>query len=332
MDRIGTAAGEAETEGMYRIRVPMGPPLLEMNGYLFLGQDGMADIVDPGPGTAEAQQVWETAFAELGLTYGSIRSIVVTHHHPDHFGLAGRLQERSGCTVLMSARAYKDAELMWGRGGTMERELPALFAEHGMPDEWTIRIEGHLAGFHGQVNPFPSPIFLADGEIITLGDRQWTAVETGGHAAGHLSLYHAAERIMLCGDAVLPLISPNVSFVPGGDPSPLNSFIGSLNKLRAYPVTMAYPGHRRPFAGFAARIDGLLEHHEERLDELEELIQSGMDSGYALCLKLFGTRIQNAHTLRFAMGETLAHLIELAERGRIKQETTAHGLKKWSVR
>lgn len=332
MGRVGSAAEATGTEGMYRIKVPMGPPLLEMNGYLFVSQDGMADVVDPGPGTAEAQLVWETVFAELGLTYGSIRSIVVTHHHPDHFGLAGRLQERSGCTVLMSARSYEEAERMWNRGGAMERELPALFGVHGMPADWTARIEDHLSGFHGQVHPFPSPVFLADGEDCTLGGRQWTAVETGGHAAGHLSLYHAATRIILCGDAVLPLISPNVSFVPGGEPSPLNSFIGSLNKLRAYPVTMAYPGHRRPFAGFTARIDGLLEHHEARLDELEKLILGGMHAGYSLCLELFGTRIQNAHTLRFAMGETLAHLIELAERGRIIEETTAEGQKQWSAR
>lgn len=62
---------------------------------------------------------------------------------------------------------------------------------------------------------------------------------------------------MICGDAVLPQISPNVSLLPGSDPQPLQTFLQGLRELGSYPVSMAFPGHREPFTGFAHRVSVL---------------------------------------------------------------------------
>lgn len=79
---------------------------------------------------------------------------------------------------------------------------------------------------------------------------------------------------------------------------------------------MAFPGHREPFAGFAERLDSLLRHHEERLDATAALLADGPLSGFAVCEAMFRSRVTSAHQLRFAMGETLAHLAELVRRER----------------
>jgi hypothetical protein len=47
-------------------------------------------------------------------------------------------------------------------------------------------------------------------------------------------------------------------------------------------------------------------------------------TAYALCLRVFGTRL-TIHQLRFALAETLAHLVYLREAGRVS-ETERDGL------
>ncbi|MBU5674098.1 MBL fold metallo-hydrolase [Paenibacillus brevis] len=301
---------------IHAVHVPMAPPLRWINSYILQG-NGEITLVDPGPRTNESIATWEQALGELGIQAREITSIVVTHHHPDHYGLAGYMQSRSGAKVYMSRRAYEESQLMWGKGQRINEELTALFRQHGMPDTWLALLPGHLDSFLSQVEPQPEIISVADGEILRLGDRSWTAIETAGHAPGHLSFYEDGQGIILCGDAVLPQISPNISLLPGSDPNPLHSFLQSLDKLKDFRVSVAFPGHRNPFSGFAERIDRLLLHHEERLEMIEALLDDGERSGFDICEALFGTEL-GIHQMRFAMAETLAHLFELVRRGRLE--------------
>lgn len=302
--------------GIYAVHIPMAPPLRWVNSYVLHGK-GETTVVDPGPRTVESIATWEQALRELGLHAQEITSIMVTHHHPDHYGLAGYLQSLSGAKVYMSRRAYEESQLMWGKGQRINEELTALFRQHGMPDTWLAQLPGHLDSFLSQVEPHPEITPVADGEILCLGGRSWTAIETAGHAPGHLSLYENGQGIILCGDAVLPQISPNISLLPGSDPNPLASFLQSLDKLKGFKVSVAFPGHRNPFSGFTERIDQLLLHHEERLEKMEALLDGGERSGFDICTALFGTKL-GIHQMRFAMAETLAHLFELVQRGRLE--------------
>lgn len=301
--------------GIQAVQIPMAPPLRWVNSYI-LQANGEVTLVDPGPRTNESIAAWEKILGELAIQAQEITSIVVTHHHPDHYGLSGYLQSLSGAKVYMSRRAYEEAKLMWGKGQRINEELASLFHQHGMPDTWLIQLPSHLDSFVPQVEPQPEPTFVGDGDILRLGARSWQAVETAGHAPGHLSFYEAEQGIILCGDAVLPQISPNISLLPHSDPSPLYSFLQSLDKLKELRVQLALPGHRNPFTGFAERIDRLKLHHEERLDRIEELVGKREQNGFELCTALFGTDL-GIHQMRFAMAETLAHLFELVRRGRL---------------
>lgn len=228
----------------------------------------------------------------------------------------------------MTERAHVEAKRMWGEGQDVDAEadedkkahindiLPVYFAQHGMTEEWVSGIKAHLESFNVQVEPQPVVSYIDTARTFTMGGREWQPIVTGGHAPGHVSFYHAGSGHLLCGDAVLPQISPNVSLLPGSDPQPLQTFIHGLRELGSYPVSMAFPGHREPFAGFAHRVSSLLAHHEERLDTTEALLAKGPLSGFAVCEILFKRRVTTVHQMRFAMSETLAHLVELVRRER----------------
>ncbi|QCT01933.1 metallo-beta-lactamase domain protein [Paenibacillus algicola] len=303
------------SSGLIQIKIPLDNPLRWVNSYVLQHGRELA-VIDPGPRTARAEREWELVLQKLGMQVQEITSIVLTHHHPDHYGLAGFFQELSGAAVWMSERAHQEAKLMWGKHSSMSADLPAFFRIHGMPAAWLEQLPGHLDSFLPQVKPAPQARFLRDGDVVPLGGRLWQAVQTHGHAPGHLSFWHAESGDLICGDAVLPQISPNVSLLPGSDAQPLHSFLEGLRRLRELPVRTAYPGHRNPFTHYRERIDALLAHHEERLDTAADLLQTaGPQSAFEVCTALFGGRL-GIHQMRFAMCEALAHLAELSRRSR----------------
>lgn len=303
-----------EHEGIIKIRIPMAPPLRWVNSYLLRDTEGLT-LVDPGPHTDESIQQWAAVWQDLRLSPQDISAIVVTHHHPDHYGLSGHFQSISGAPVYMSERAAKEAARMWGAGGNMNDQMTALFSDHGMPPYWTDQLPEHLDRFLSQVTPAPKVTYVSEGGVLRMGGRSWEIVETAGHASGHLSFYDRNLKIVLCGDAVLPQISPNISLVPGGDGTPLQSFMDSLIKLGNLKVDIAFPGHRHPFQHFQDRLDALYNHHIERLARIEDMIRNDPHSGFEVCVKLFGTDL-GIHQMRFAMSEALAHLVELVRLNR----------------
>ncbi|MGZ7440680.1 MBL fold metallo-hydrolase [Paenibacillus sp. TH7-28] len=310
-----------EKEGVVRVPMPMAPPLRRVNSYVLRGPEGIT-IIDPGPRTAETEREWSLALRQLNIAPGDVAQIVVTHHHPDHYGLAGYLQAMTGADVRMSRRAYEETQLMWGENSVMNEALPRLFRRHGMPPVWSSQLPPHLQSFFPQVTPVPEVDFIQEGQAVMMGGRYWLPIESAGHAPGHLSFYDEERKLMFCGDAVLPQISPNISCLPGSDPQPLQSFLASLERFGSYEVRIAFPGHRHPFEHFGERVRMLLEHHEERLARIEGLLKQRPHTGFEVCAALFGTDL-GIHQMRFAMAETLAHLVELVRRGHAEERMSA---------
>ncbi|SDD26356.1 Glyoxylase, beta-lactamase superfamily II [Paenibacillus sp. UNCCL117] len=302
----------------YQIKVPLPFPLRWVNAYVLGGPTGWT-IIDPGLRTAEAEKVWQAVFGELGLEPKRIERIVLTHHHPDHYGLAGWMQELADAPVLLSRTGLEQVKLLWGAGTPLTDQLLALFLRHGLPDELTAPMREHMDGFVPAVSPQPEVTVMEDGEDIPLGGRVYRAIHTPGHAAGHLCFYRAETKVMFCGDHVLPQISPNVSYLTERiDANPLDSYLSSLEEMSRYEVNFAYPGHREPFSRFAERTGELIAHHEERLEAMASLLAEPQ-TAYEVCQSMFGDRL-SLHQLRFALAETLAHLIWLQEAGRLSAE------------
>lgn len=305
----------------YRVKVPLPFPLRWVNAYALKGPDGWT-IVDPGLRTPESEALWEDTLRELGIGFADVEQIVLTHYHPDHYGLAGWFQERSapGTPVRISREGKSLADRLWGAGETLSAAFRDEFLRHGMDAETAARIVPHMESFYAQVSPHPQAAFLEPGDAVRLGSRTYRSILTPGHAAGHLMFREESGGELFCGDHVLPQITPNVSWIPGAEPNPLAAFLASLQEVSRLEVTRAFPGHRDPFSGFGARALEIVRHHEERLAAILHLLAAAPASAYAVCRGLFGERL-SIHQLRFAMGETLAHLLYLQQAERIRERT-----------
>jgi glyoxylase-like metal-dependent hydrolase (beta-lactamase superfamily II) len=312
------------SDSFIQVKVPLPFPLRWVNSYLIRGRDGYT-LIDPGLHTEEAEQMWLEALDHLNVPFQAIEKIVLTHHHPDHYGLSGWFQEKAGVSVHISQAGHEQALRLWGGERTMTEQLCSLFLQHGMDQETANCIVPHMESFIPLVSPQPRVDYIYAGDRFNLGDRPYEVMHTPGHALGHLCFYDADARIMVCGDQVLPQISPNVSYLPDTDADPLHSFLESLRLLSRFDVTLAYPGHRDPFANFTERCAELLHHHQARLEVMLAHMSEPI-TAYRLCKLLFGENL-SIHQLRFAMSETLAHVVYLERQGRlvrIDREGTVH--------
>jgi glyoxylase-like metal-dependent hydrolase (beta-lactamase superfamily II) len=177
----------------------------------------------------------------------------------------------------------------------------------------------------------PTPVVLTHlpaGEPLTIGRRVFVPVATPGHSDDHLVFYCAEERLLICGDAVLIKITPNVGLWGWTRGNPLAQFLASLDRLAELDVALALPGHGPPITRFHERLEELRIHHAERLAAMERAVGAGA-TAYDVCTAVFPLQELTSHQMRFAMAETLAHLEYLATQGRIEQIEHDGGQYSW---
>ena len=301
---------------IWQVQLPLPFPLKIVNAYLLADADGWT-VVDAGLSYPAGQAAWQAAFAALGITRADIRRVVLTHAHPDHYGAAGWLTAESGAPVLCSPLEYAFAQAAWLNEASSEDGLTEFFGSHGLPAELGAVVQGDIRALRLMTLPAPERIeLLAPDSVITLGGRRFVALHTPGHSDGHLALYCAAERLMLCGDTVLAKITPNIGLWSWGSRDPLREFLETLERLRAYDVALALPGHRAVITNFGERLAELRAHHEERLEATLLAVGAAAD-GFAVCQRLFPLADLTTHQVRFAMAEALAHLEYLVGVGRL---------------
>ena len=126
------------------------------NTYLVGAGDQWA-VIDPGPVDAAHLAVL------LASAPGPIRTVLVTHTHPDHSPLA------------MALGAATGAQLLGRRSG------------HGSTQDTT----------------FAPRRELADGDRLIVGDATLRVIHTPGHASNHLCYLLEQERLLFTGDHVI---------------------------------------------------------------------------------------------------------------------------------
>jgi len=303
---------------IFLVPLPLPFALRSVNCYLLRDGDGWA-VIDSGLHTEASEAGWRAAFAELGMAPQAISRIVLTHHHPDHFGMAGWLQALSGAPVLIAPREVELAASSWGQPPGAPEPMAALFAAHGTPALVNATIVETMAALRAATLPLPMLTPLLPGAALELGGRRLTAIHAPGHSDGQLLLYDEADGLLFSGDQVLMQITPHIGVWPSSEPNPLGRYLASLAQLERLPVRLALPGHRAPISAWSDRIAQLRRHHEERLATMLAVVGAGA-TAYAVAERVFPFERYTPHEMRFAVAETIAHLDLLAARGLVWRE------------
>ncbi|MFC7439683.1 MBL fold metallo-hydrolase [Laceyella putida] len=306
-------------EDIYQISLPLPFALRMINAYVIKGSTGIT-LIDAGLNIEMDVRAWQEAQAAGGWQWAEVEKIVLTHYHPDHYGLAGTLQQWTGAPVYLSRTDHEQAQMFFGRDSQMPEEMMSFFARHGLPDEWATQIPDHMRSFHPWVEPHPKASWLEPGDWIRLGDVDYEVLHTPGHADGHLSFYDPKRKWLIGGDFLLPKITPNISLWPNCHPNPLDNYLVTLERMKEREVTKVFPSHGPMFDHYNERIEALERHHAQRLNEMRSfVVDKRRATAFEVCEHQFGTD-HTIHNLRFALSETLAHLEYLRLRGELSVE------------
>jgi glyoxylase-like metal-dependent hydrolase (beta-lactamase superfamily II) len=308
--------------GVWSIPVPIpNNPLRYVLVYVF-ETDGGLYLVDAGWNTDDAFETLAAGLTELGATIGDVRGVMVTHIHPDHYGLAGRVRETSGAWVALHPA---DAALIPDRYLQPEELLVRMeeaMKRYGAPADEIGSLSHASMPVLAFVSTVKPDVLLEDGDKPEVPGWDLQAIWTPGHSPGHLCFWEPRHRLMLTGDHVLPRITPNISFHPQSGDDPLGAFLASLEKLQPYDSQEVLPAHEHRFVGLASRLDELLEHHDHRFAEVLESIRAGDDTPWAVATRMEWSRSWDrisGFMRRAAVSEAMAHIRALERRGLVRE-------------
>ncbi|HWD51186.1 MAG TPA: MBL fold metallo-hydrolase [Acidimicrobiales bacterium] len=311
--------------GLWSIPVPIpNNPLRYVLVYAFELDGGGVALVDAGWNTDEA---WTTLGDGLALAGGSIsdvRAVLVTHIHPDHYGLAGRIRETSGAWIGLHPEDAIMLEARYGDTDQLLENQTRLLVDSGVPADKLPDLTMASMRLKAMVTMAEPDVFFEDGKSVELPGWNLQTIWTPGHSPGHTCFYSEDRRLLLSGDHVLPRITPNISVHTQQPSNPLGDFLASLLKIQDLGAEEVLPGHEYRFSDLAGRLDELIQHHADRLDEIEQVLGDHPGStAWDITLRLHWSRPWDqieSFMQRQANGETLAHCVLLELHDRVRRE------------
>ncbi len=183
-------------------------------------------LIDSGAGIEPERIAAEIVGA--GFQPERVSHLLLTHGHADHSGGVAYFQERYNCAVVASPEVAGFME----RGDTAAISLD-LAKQAGIypPDyQWV---------------PRPVAVALGDGQTIRIGDRVFTALNTPGHSAGHISFTMAGEygQVLFAGDAVF---HGGQILLQAIEDCSIWEYRQTIRRLAGLEIATLLPGHKTP--------------------------------------------------------------------------------------
>ncbi|MCR8548693.1 MBL fold metallo-hydrolase [Salipiger sp. P9] len=319
-------------EGVLWLRLPLPMALDHVNVYALDDGDGWT-VVDTGFSTGKTRAIWEALLA--GPLKGKpVRRVLVTHHHPDHMGLAGWFQER-GAELVTTRTAWLFSRMLLLDAQERPTEAQLTYWRHcGMaPEIFEERAKERPFNFADCVWPMPLGFTrIRQDDTIRIGGRVWDVHIGNGHAPEHATLWSRDDNLVLSGDQILSTISSNIGvYATEPEADPVGDWLEACERLAglARPDHLVLGGHKLPFTGLPFRMAQLIENHHSALDRLHAHLAEPKAAGDCF-VPLFRRRIEGGQ-YGLALVEAMAHCLHLWHEGRATRVLRADGAWLWQA-
>lgn len=327
------AKGEAieVAEGVLWMRLPLPMTLDHVNVYAL--DDGESwTIVDTGFSSKGSRAIWEKLLT--GPLKGKpVSRVIVTHHHPDHVGLAGWFQSEHGATLWTTRTAWLFARMLQLDVQAVPRqETLDFYLSGGMSREiFEERKSERPFNYADVVYPMPLGFKrIKQDDVIRAGGRDWNVHMGNGHAPEHLTLWSRDDNLVIAGDQILPSISSNIGvYATEPEADPVADWMEACERLSQFARDdqLVLGGHKLPFTGLPMRMRQLIDNHHGALDRLRKHL--GEPRVAADCFPALFKRPIGKGEYGLALVEAIAHLNHLYHLGEVSRDRRADGAWLW---
>ena len=311
--------------GVHQIKSPgPGDASLYTNVYIIEGSNGHI-LVDSGWDSQESLWALQEGIKTANLKLRDIKKIVITHIHPDHYGLSTKIKQICGAEVAIHRMDAGFILSRYKNFSDLIKKTEELLRQNGVPENELPQLKEASLWMNKLVTPDPPEVMLEDGDTISNDSFEFEVLWTPGHSPGHICLYEQNRRFILTGDHVLYDTLPHVGFNPQSGDNPLGDYVSSLKKLERLNVHFILPGHGPVFNALGLRIEKILQHHEDRKRAIMQSLRNGLKTAYEIAQQIpwmveeGGIAFQNLAVWdrRMAVTETIAHLKLLIKEDRV---------------
>lgn len=327
------AEGEAieVAEGVLWMRLPLPMALDHVNVYALDDGDSWT-IVDTGFSSRRTRAIWEKLLA--GPLGGKpVSRVIVTHHHPDHVGLAGWFQSEYGATLWTTRTAWLFSRMLQLDEQAVPRQETLDFYLSAGMDQTIFEERKSERPFNFADVVYPMPLGfkrIKQDDVIRIGGRDWDVHMGNGHAPEHLTLWSRDDNLVISGDQVLPSISSNIGvYATEPEADPVADWMEACERLSAFarPDQLVLGGHKLPFTGLPTRMRQLIDNHHGALDRLLAHLDNPRVAGDCFP-PLFKRKIGKGE-YGLALVEAIAHLNHLYHLGAVRRERRDDGAWLW---
>lgn len=216
-----------------------------------------------------------------------VKSLYITHGHPDHVLGAPRLAHALGCSVHCHPL---EAQLIRANLGSARSDDQ----DH---DELRLRLTPDLV----------------EGHSLTLGSVTCQVLHTPGHTHGHIAIWFPATGDLFPGDTILPLGSVWIG-PPDGH---ISAYLASLDRLTALAPVHAHCGHGETVADPKHLIAAMRARRLLREAQVRHHLRAQEWTIQKLTVALYGEMLRTTAQRMVAERTMLAHVQRLEEQGEV---------------
>ncbi len=263
---------------------------------------GTVAVIDPGPLLVEHVSALTGALAGETVSH-----ILITHTHADHSPAAAPLKEATG------AQTFGFGPHGSGRTRELEHD-PGL---------------GSGPFEEGGDRAFVPDVRMREGDAAAGPGWHLTALETPGHTSNHLCFRLVEEDAVFTGDHIMGWSTTAIG-PPDGDMAAYKRSLARFLPPGDVRASRFWPTHGPPVRDTVGLVQAYLAHRRER----EELILHAMERG-ATTIPDVVARVYlglDPRLVAAAGRTTLAHLIELIDRGTVVAEAVPGAPAQYRIR
>jgi glyoxylase-like metal-dependent hydrolase (beta-lactamase superfamily II) len=296
---------KTETTTVHKITLPTPFLVGDVNVYVIKGDQVV--LVDTGPDTKEAETALIHGLHNLSLKVEDVDVLLLTHHHPDHIGLAYLFADTALTAGHSKLKPWLEKDKAhFQRFNDFFRTF--LF-ENGMEQKWIDAIENQREKYKKFTKPTALEMELKEKESDVPGLPGWGILETPGHAQTHLSFYRKEDGLIVAGDHLIAHISSNAIIeAPYIEhetrPETLIQYRNSLEKCSW--VTKVLAGHGADIQNPRKLISERLSAQEAKARMFLEKMNGEKMTVFDLTKKIYPEMYKKQPDLTFS--ETIGHL------------------------